>query len=102
LWRAYGILANARVLSSHEVMNLLSAVRLGVAMGEPMGLDLAQVNELMLLAQPAHIQRLFGKEMQPEERDVARAELVRKRMTRKRPRRRSSGGSSGNAGNTGN
>jgi protein arginine kinase len=99
LWRAYGILANARVLSSQEVMNLLSAVRLGVAMGEPMGLDLAHVNELMLLAQPAHIQRLFGKEMKPEERDVARAELARKKLVRKRPRRRSGGGSTGKSGN---
>jgi protein-arginine kinase len=64
-------------------------------MGEPMGLDLSQVNELMLLAQPAHIQRLFGKEMKPEERDVARAELARKRLTKKRTRRRSGGGSKG-------
>jgi protein arginine kinase len=95
LWRAYGILANARVLSSKEVMNLLSAVRLGVAMGEPMGLELAQVNELMLVAQPAHIQRHFGKEMKPEERDIARAELTRKMLTKKRSRRRSGGHSSG-------
>jgi hypothetical protein len=53
----------------------------------------------MLLAQPAHIQRLFGKEMKPEERDVARAELARKKLVRKRPRRRSGGGSTGKSGN---
>ncbi len=88
LWRAFGILANARVLSSQEVMNLLSAVRLGVAMGESMGLDLRQVNELMLAVQPAHLQRHFEKEMTTEERDVARAEMVRKMLTRKRPTRR--------------
>jgi len=64
-----------------------------------MGLDLSQVNELMLLAQPAHIQRLFGKEMKPEERDVARAELARKRLTRKRTRRRTGGGSKGKSNN---
>ena len=87
LWRAFGILANARVLSSQEVMNLLSAVRLGVAMGESMGLNLRQVNELTLLVQPAHLQRHFGKGMAPEERDVARAELVRKLLTRRRPPR---------------
>lgn len=92
LWRAYGILANARVLSSQEVMNLLSAVRLGVSMGEPMGLDLCHINELMLSTQPAHLQHQFGKPMSAEERDVARAELVRKRLTRRRTRRRTEGG----------
>ncbi len=88
IWRAFGILANARVLSSQEVMNLLSAVRLGVAMGESMGLDLGQINQLMLSTQPAHLQHHFGKTMTPEERDVARAELVRKQLTKRRPIRR--------------
>lgn len=91
IWRAFGILANARVLSSQEIMNLLSAVRLGITMGESMGLDLGQINDLMLAAQPAHLQRHFGREMAPEERDVARAELVRKRLIRRRSPRRNSG-----------
>jgi protein arginine kinase len=91
IWRAYGILANARVLTSQEVMSLLSAVRLGVAAGEPLGLDLAQINDLLLSTQPAHLQRLAGREMTPEERDVARAELIRSRLTKRRPRRRPPG-----------
>jgi protein arginine kinase len=32
IWRAFGILKHARVLTSDEVMNLLSAIRLGHAM----------------------------------------------------------------------
>ncbi|MEW5701064.1 MAG: protein arginine kinase [Candidatus Zixiibacteriota bacterium] len=92
IWRAYGILGNARVLTSQEVMNLLSAVRLGLAMGEPVGLDMGQINDLMLTTQPAHLQRLFDRELSPEERDVARADVVRSRLTKKRSRRRSSGG----------
>jgi protein arginine kinase len=92
IWRAFGILSNARVLTSQEVMNLLSAVRLGVSMGEPLGLDTAQINELMLATQPAHLERAYGRDMTPEERDVARAELVRSRLAKKRARRRPSGG----------
>ncbi|MBI3871634.1 MAG: protein arginine kinase [candidate division Zixibacteria bacterium] len=91
IWRAYGILTNARVLTSQEIMNLLSAVRLGVAAGEPLGLDMAQINNLMLSTQPAHLQRFFDKDMPPEQRDVARADLVRSRLTKKRTRRRSGG-----------
>jgi protein arginine kinase len=92
IWRAMGILSHARVLTSQEVMNLLSAVRLGVAVGEPLGLDMNQINDLMLAAQPAHLQRMYGRDLTPEQRDVARAELVRTRLTKKRPRRRPSGG----------
>lgn len=92
IWRAFGILSNARVLTSQEVMNLLSAVRLGVAMGEPLGLDLSQINDLMLSAQPAHLQRAYGADLTPEERDVARADLVRSKLAKKRTRRKSTGG----------
>ena len=92
IWRAMGILSHARVLTSQEVMNLLSAVRLGVAVGEPLGLDMNQINDLMLASQPAHLQRLYGPDLTPEQRDIARAELVRTRLTKKRPRRRPSGG----------
>lgn len=93
IWRSYGILANARVLTSQEVMNLLSAVRLGVAMKEPLGLTLAKVNDLMVSTQPAHLQRFYGKDMTPEERDVARADLVRHRLKKRRARRKPAGGS---------
>ena len=94
IWRSYGILVNARVLTSQEVMNLLSAVRLGVAMGESLGLTLGMVNDLMLATQPAHLQRFFGQDMSPEERDVARADLVRQRLGKKRSRRKPGGSGS--------
>ena len=92
VWRSFGILTHARVLTSQEVMNLLSAVRLGVAMGEPLGLSLGKVNDLMLATQPAHLQRFFGKAMTPEERDVARADLVRQHLQKRRRGRKSGGG----------
>jgi protein arginine kinase len=92
IWRAYGILTHARVLTSQEVMSLLSAVRLGAAMGESIPLDMGQINDLMLVTQPAHLQRLYDRSMGAEERDVARADLVRRRLGRKPPRRRGAAG----------
>jgi protein arginine kinase len=65
------------VLSSEEAMNLLSAVRLGVAMGILDMLPLRLVNEIMLLIQPAHLQKLLKEQLSPSERDSKRAELVR-------------------------
>jgi len=80
IWRAYGILKHARVLTSEEAMNLLSAVRLGVAMGILDMLPMRLVNEIMLLIQPAHLQKLLNKQLSPSDRDGKRAELVRSRF----------------------
>lgn len=85
IWRAYGILRFARVLTSSEVMNLLSAVRLGLGMGVIKDVPLGLVNELLLLCQPAHLQKFAGREMEPGERDALRAELVRSRIEKGAP-----------------
>jgi protein arginine kinase len=80
VWRSYGILKHARVLNSSEVMNLLSALRLGVSLKLIDKITLHQINELLIITQPAHLQKHYGKEMENEERDMVRAELVRDRL----------------------
>jgi protein arginine kinase len=77
VWRSYGILTNARVLTSTEVMNLLSAMRLGLIDK----CDYKMLNELLIITQPAHLQKYVGREMDTTERDMVRADLVRKRFT---------------------
>ncbi len=78
--RAYGILANAHSISSKETMNLLSLLRLGVDLGSfPVG-ERALVDELFLLTQPAHLQKMFSEKLTAEERDVLRAEMLRERL----------------------
>ncbi|KPL19832.1 MAG: hypothetical protein AMJ92_01315 [candidate division Zixibacteria bacterium SM23_81] len=81
IWRAYGILNNARVLSSQELMSLISAVRLGVSLRIIKSIDIATLNHLIMLMQPAHLQKLSRKTMDANERDVRRAELVRGKLT---------------------
>ncbi|MCK4461589.1 MAG: protein arginine kinase [candidate division Zixibacteria bacterium] len=80
IWRAYGILKHARVLTSEEVMNLLSAVRLGHAMKIIDFLDIALINEILLLSQPAHLQKFYGQEMDNNRRDFVRAQMVREKL----------------------
>lgn len=80
IWRAYGILRYARVLTSEEVMNLLSAVRLGVAMKIIDFIDISAINEILLLSQPAHLQKYHSEEMSPDQRDSARAAMVREKL----------------------
>ena len=81
IWRAYGILKYARVLTSEETMNLLSAVRLGMALGVLDMIPLTLLNEVLVLAQPAHIQRLYGEDINVSERDARRAELIRGKLS---------------------
>jgi protein arginine kinase len=80
IWRAFAILKHARVLTSEEVMNLLSAVRLGAALKILDGVNLTTINKMLILCQPAHLQKLVGKSLDPSDRDVARANLVREML----------------------
>lgn len=81
IWRASGILENARLLTSQEFMNLASAVRLGVSSGVIARPKIRLLNELMVTTQPSHLQRLSGRKLNPSERDVLRARLVRTRFS---------------------
>ena len=80
VWRAYGLLRYCRSVSAQEVINLCSAVRLGVSLGLPGLCPLRVINELLVLTQPAHLQRYYGGELTPEERNVYRAQFVRERL----------------------
>lgn len=80
VWRALGLLSNARVLSSQEFMNLLSAVRLGVSLSLIDGLPSRFVNQLMIVTQPAHLQAEVGQRLEPDERDFRRATIVRRKL----------------------
>ena len=82
--RAFGVLSHARILGSHETLDLLSGLRLGIDLGMISGLERAEVNRLTLYSQSGHLQKLGGRSMSPSERDEARAGLVRERVRQAR------------------
>ena len=79
--RAVGTLKNARLMSSDEAMECLSHVRMGVNIGRLKTIDLQTVNELFIQTQPAHLQKLQGERLNGEQRSIARAALVRARLS---------------------
>ena len=79
-FRALGLLRHARLLSPEEAITLLSDVRLGVVTGLVKGVSEQDVNQLILLTQPAHLQRVLGQEMDQNTRREARADLVREKL----------------------
>jgi protein arginine kinase len=80
VFRALGILSNARLLTVEESMNLLSQIRLGIVLKLLPDVQPETVNLLLLLIQNAHLQRLGGSELEPHERSAARADLVRSKL----------------------
>jgi protein arginine kinase len=78
--RSFGTLCQARILSSQEMVGLLSAVRFGVTLEMPDLPDLAVINKLLIFGQPAHIQLLAGREMNSAQRNRFRATMVREHM----------------------
>ena len=80
IFRSFGILRNARIISSEESFRLVSDVRLGIEMGLIKGIEIEAVNEIMLLIQPANIQKETGRILTPDERDISRAEIIRKKL----------------------
>lgn len=81
IWRAVGVLKNARLMSSDEAMECLSHVRMGVHVGRLKSIDVQTVNELFIQAQPAHLQKLHGERLTGEQRSVVRAALFRARLS---------------------
>ncbi len=87
VYRALGVLRNARLLKADEALALISHVRLGVALGLIEDVPVRTLNELILVSQPGHLQRTIGREMDQAERRIQRASLVRERLAPARPDR---------------
>ena len=71
---------SAHIINTKETMTLLSMVRLGVDMGLINDIDRRAVNELFILTQPAHLQKIEGRVLSSAQRDVKRANLIRRRL----------------------
>jgi len=78
--RALAVLKSARLISSHEAMFLLSNLRMGINMGRVKEISIETINELFMLTQPAHLQINKGQALNPEQRDVLRAETLRAKL----------------------
>ena len=82
IWRSYGILKSAHIINSQETIELLSMVRIGLDLGVIKDIDRGTVNELFILTQPAHLQKIEGRKLTSQERDLKRAELLRRKIVK--------------------
>jgi len=80
IFRSYGILKNAHIISSQETVELLSMLRLGMDLDIIKDVDRDAINQLFIMIQPAHLQKIEGKKISAAERDTKRASLIREKI----------------------
>lgn len=83
VYRSYGILTNARKISSDECENLLSDVKLGTDLGIITELNDSKVQKLILYTKPASMQKYLSKKMDGAERDKKRIEIIKQIINEK-------------------
>ncbi len=80
IFRAVGTLRSARLMGSEETLSFLSHLRMGINLGRVKDVDIRTLNELFLLTQPAHLQKMQGKKLDGDFRRGARADYIRHRL----------------------
>ena len=80
VYRALGVLKNAYLITSQEALLLLSHLRMGINMNRLEGITIPTINELFQLTQPAHLQLNNGQTLDPTQRDVLRAQIIREHL----------------------
>lgn len=83
LYRSYGILSQARTMTSREAMELLSDLKLGIDLGVITESDSEVLKQLLVQIRSGHLQRIMGQSLPVQERDRLRASLIRETLKNK-------------------
>lgn len=76
VFRSYGILSNARIVNSSELLKLISDIRLGNETGF-LDIPSNKINKLMTCTSNAVIENNIGKDSTDKEKDIERARIIR-------------------------
>ena len=84
VYRSYGVMSHARMMSSKEAMTMLSDLKLGIELGIVRTENNEKINiyNLMSKIQPANLQIMRNRHLTADERDIARADYIRKHLPR--------------------
>lgn len=80
IFRAEGILTNARKITFRESLGLLSMIRLGVEMDMINNLSISDLNSLCILIQQNNIYKIVGEKLTENEENIKRAWILRKTL----------------------
>jgi protein arginine kinase len=80
VWRSWGALRHARLLSVEQVMACASDLRLGRSLGILESVGVESLNRLNLFAQPAHLRERLGGQWDAEQENWERARWIRTQL----------------------
>ena len=81
IYRSYGLLSNCRKISLEEAQKLISNVKMGTDLGILPELNDSKVQQLILYTKPANMQKYLGEQYEALERDIKRADVIKKIMS---------------------
>ena len=77
VYRSYGILSNAKKITSEECNKLLSDVKLGTDLGIIKEVNDLKVKKMEAFTKPANLQKYVGQTLDGYARDIKRAEVIK-------------------------
>lgn len=80
IFRAYGILTNACIMSKKEAMKLLSNVRLGINIDEIKDIPLEKIDKVVQNIGTNTLKKNFKEDFSRENEDIKRAEYIKTNM----------------------
>ena len=80
--KAYGVLTNAVLLSYNEFLSLIAEVKLGAILGMINISDVEAIDDLIVSVRPANLCMQYGRPLTGTDRDLFRAELVGKKLSK--------------------
>lgn len=78
IYRSYGLLNNCRKITLEEAQKLISNVKLGTDLGILKELNDSKIQKLSLYIKPANMQKYLGEQYELLERNIKRAEVIKK------------------------
>ncbi len=78
VYRKYGIISNCKKISWKELDEAIAEIKLGVDLGIIKEITDAKVLKIETFAKPANLQKMLGKTLDAYERDIERAEMIKK------------------------
>lgn len=78
IFRSYGIFTNCKKISQNEAEELLSDIKLGTDLGILSDFTDAKIRKLYLYIQSANLSGYFGQELNFQEENLKRAEMIKK------------------------
>jgi len=80
--KAYGVLTNAVLLGYNEFLSHIAEVKLGAMLGLINISDVESIDDLIIRVRPANVCEQYGKKLSAVDRDLFRAEIVGKKLTK--------------------